>query len=279
MTKLSKLVVSSCERKKGAGHHPRLRIRDILRDHSVLLADLNQIGEAGQLLGSLIFSQIQQAAFRRPKSNRPPIYLYIDEFQDMTTSGFNSKTLAQSRKFNLCLTLAHHHPHQIPDLINDVKGCISSYLFFQMDADHARVFSSQIRPYKPEDIESLEKFTALYHPASGPTKIIPTPYPPPHTSDVCKVSYAESIRKRTVEKYGCDTRTDVVSLKDGNNPGPQSEKPDPEAFDPPDVPTSPGLRSRYSHSSPNSSAFAQTTSSASSTTTRPNQTKPPCAGP
>jgi len=193
------------------GHpSPILRIPTVVEQNQVLLVNLAKMGEkAGNVYGSLIVSQLQQFIFRRTNRSKP-VYIYVDEFQDFSTSAFG-KILSQARKFNLGLTLANQHPKQIPDLIDDIKGCVSSFILFRMDAEHARALASAIRPYKPEDLESLAKFRALYHPAEGQSSFITIPLPPnPPTEE--QRERAKYIRKRTVDNYACQPVAEPVRL-------------------------------------------------------------------
>ena len=207
------------------GHpHPELRIGRAIEQKKVLLVNLKKMGkEASGLYGSLIVSQIQQAIFRRsdlPREERTPVYLYCDEFQNFTTSAF-SVILSEARKFNLGLTLANQFPKQVGDLMEDIRGCVSSYILFNMEPDHARLLKSAIMPYKPEDMMNLPQFRALYHAADGSTNFITIPKPPlPPTSE--QKERAERIRKRTIEQYTPPRREaaepDVEFKRDGNGP-------------------------------------------------------------
>jgi hypothetical protein len=198
---------------------PLLKIPKVVEDNKILLVNLAKIGEkAGNVYGSLIVSQLQQFIFRR-KDRTHPLYMYVDEFQNFSTSAFG-KILSEARKFNLGLTLANQHPKQIPDLIDDVKGCVSSFILFQMDAGHARELASAIRPYKPEELERLARFRALYRPAEGDPKFITIPKPPdPPTKE--QLERAAYIRKRTVDTYSCRPPDEPLDL------GQQNGDPDP----------------------------------------------------
>jgi hypothetical protein len=69
-------------------------------------------------------------------------------------------------------------------------------------------------------LPSLPKFQALYRAADGTSQRITTPRPPGRSP----ASYAGIIRKRTVEKYACDTEPDVVQSKE-DEPEPSSKPP------------------------------------------------------
>jgi hypothetical protein len=188
------------------GHpNPKLKVAEAIDENKVILVNLKKMGEdAANFYGSMIVAQIQQAIWRRgdvTAPNRKPFYLYVDEFQDFKTSTFG-KILSQARKFNLGLTLANQHPKQIGDLIDDIRGCVSSFITFRMDADHALALKSAIRPYEPENLEKLPVFRAFYSASDGsvsPVTIPPPPVEPAH-------HHADEIRKRTVDRYACNVK-------------------------------------------------------------------------
>jgi hypothetical protein len=131
----------------GAGN--QLNIQEIIENNKVLLVSLGAVGSVtstAMILGSMLVSKIQQALFRRegtPKSHRRPFSLFVDEFQNFRSTAF-STILSQARAFNLSACLANQQPKQIAELLDDIKGCISTFLFFRMDADHAGIFRSEI---------------------------------------------------------------------------------------------------------------------------------------
>src|ERR1017187_2704065 len=168
----------------------------------------------------MIVSQIQQAIWGRaeiPFAERKPFYLYVDEFQDFRTSTFG-KILSQARKFNLGLTRANQHPKQIGDLIDDVRGCVSTFLTFRMDADHATNLRSAIRPHEPHDLEKLPVFRALYSACDGSVALVDIPKPPPEPANQ---SRADEIKTRTLQQYAvppCATRTSAENVGHGDKP-------------------------------------------------------------
>jgi hypothetical protein len=203
------------------GHpHPKLKVAEAIDANKVILVNLKKMGEdAANFYGSMIVSQIQQAIWRRaeiPFADRKPFYLYVDEFQDFRTSTFG-KILSQARKFNLGITLANQHPRQIGDLIDDVRGCVSTFLTFRMDADHAMALKSAIRPHEPQDLEKLPVFRAMYSGCDGSVALVDIPKPPQKP----KESFAHEIKTRTMQQYAvppCATRTSAENGGDGNKP-------------------------------------------------------------
>ena len=97
----------------------KIDFHDIIEQKKILLVNLasGSIGEDNaQLIGSMMVAQLQMAIMRRasvPPSQRHPFYLYVDEFQNFTTSSFE-KILSEARKYNLCLTLATNSSLSFP---------------------------------------------------------------------------------------------------------------------------------------------------------------------
>lgn len=93
-------------------------LRDIIDNGKILLVKLDKgrLKGGADLLGSLILSKLQMAAFARSdtlQSERRLFYLYIDEFQNFATDSF-IETLAEARKYRLALVLAHQNLAQLP---------------------------------------------------------------------------------------------------------------------------------------------------------------------
>ena len=89
----------------------RLPFREIMDGQKVLICDLGRVdGETRRLLGSLIVTGLEQAAFSRkdlPREERQPFFFLIDEFQDYCANEGSVQTLArilsECRKFGLHL--------------------------------------------------------------------------------------------------------------------------------------------------------------------------------
>jgi hypothetical protein len=122
-----------------------LNIEDLIEENKIILVDTSPRSDDGMILGALIMSRIQQAIFRRKEDLQYPCcQLYVDEFHNFVTSAFNVM-LSQARSFNLSLCLANQHPKQIPDIWDDIVGCVSSYMIFRMDGTHATMLRSKIK--------------------------------------------------------------------------------------------------------------------------------------
>jgi len=98
--------------------------------------------DKANLLGSLLVTQFQLAAMRRagkPEMDRKDFYLFIDEFFNFTTDSF-AELLAETRKYRLCLILAHQYVDQIAPAIRRVRAA---------DAAMERALNPRVVPVVP----------------------------------------------------------------------------------------------------------------------------------
>lgn len=139
--------------------------RDIMDSKKILLVNLSK-GRLGDknaaLLGLVIVGKFSQAALSRVDTNvRPDFYLYIDEFQNVTTPAIAS-ILSEARKYRLSLTMAHQYTAQLSeDIKNAVFGNVGSMAVFRVSADDAKYLESQFSPtFTQEDIIKIENYQA-----------------------------------------------------------------------------------------------------------------------
>lgn len=227
ISRFSKYVTQPALRATLDHLEPKLHIPTTLATNHILLVNLHKIGErAGNVYGSLLTAQIQQAIFKRAKNQRKPTSLFIDEFQDFAGASFK-KILSQGRKFNLSLTLGNQFPSQLGDLIDHITGCVSTFILFKMNATHAAPLRSEVLPYKPEDLVKLPEFHALYAAIDGSVQFINTYHPPPDPTKE-ELKRAEYIRKRTLDKYACETPPKPHNYAYGGAKRSTESKPDPQ---------------------------------------------------
>ena len=92
-------------------------LRDVVEQGKILLVNIPQ-GELGEgissFLGSILVAQLQMAAMTNLAGvgRRPPLYLYIDEFQNFVTSAFD-KIVTEARAFKLGLVVANQYKEQL----------------------------------------------------------------------------------------------------------------------------------------------------------------------
>jgi hypothetical protein len=142
-----------------------LNIRRVMDEGRILLCNLSDgvLGEAAsQLIGQLIVAKFQIATMSRAdttKSNRPPYYLYLDEFQNFcgVASQSYEKILSRARKYRLGLILAHQQTGQIPsELLREIFGNVSTLVSFQVSHTDAQRLSKEFISQIDFGIETLE---------------------------------------------------------------------------------------------------------------------------
>ena len=127
----------------------RVDVRYIMDHRKILIANLSKglLGEdKANLLGALLVTQFQQAAMARasvPEEERTDFHLTIDEFQSFSTDSFISM-LSESRKYRLCLTLAHQYLDQLPDGVAEaVFGNVGTLIAFRIGEKDAAIVSRE----------------------------------------------------------------------------------------------------------------------------------------
>jgi hypothetical protein len=144
--------------------------RDIMDNKKILLVNLSK-GRLGDinanLIGLVLVGKILMAALSRVDSvtssggGLPPFYLYIDEFQNITTDSI-SAILSEARKYKLSLTVAHQFIAQLQEKIRDaVFGNVGSMISFRVSAEDAEYLEKQFSPvFTAKDIMNIENLNA-----------------------------------------------------------------------------------------------------------------------
>jgi len=114
--------------------------RDIMDNKKILLINLSKgkLGEINSnLIGLIIVGKILMSALSRTDLSADkmnPFYLYIDEFQNVTTDSI-STILSEARKYKLSLNVAHQFIKQLDEGIKDsVFGNVGSMAVFRVGA-------------------------------------------------------------------------------------------------------------------------------------------------
>jgi hypothetical protein len=180
---------------------------DVMQRKKILLVNLSQ-GELGEdnskLIGCLLVSQIQLAAMRRaklPKEQRKPFYLYIDEFQNFTSSAFE-KILSEAGKFMLMLTVCHQYISQLDEQTRDaLLGNVGTMIVLPVNEKDASQLRHSLGSYELPDILNLDAahHEALCRPATkaSDTFRFTTSAPPAQPSQ----SFANRIVEYSREQY------------------------------------------------------------------------------
>lgn len=140
-------------------------IRDIMDSKKIFLVNLSKgrLGDINSsLIGLILVGKFLQAALSRVGSaDLPDFYLYIDEFQNITTPSISS-ILSEARKYGLSLNLAHQYIAQLPeDIKSAVFGNVGSMALFRVGPDDAPYLEPQLAPtFTAGDLMKIENYHA-----------------------------------------------------------------------------------------------------------------------
>ncbi len=136
--------------------------REIMDTKKILLVNLSKgrLGEINaNLIGLVLVGKILMAALSRVDSlgeKLPPFYLYIDEFQNVSTDSI-SQILSEARKYGLGLHIAHQFIAQLDEGIkNAVFGNVGSMATFRISFDDAQYLEKRFAPtFNQDDIMKI----------------------------------------------------------------------------------------------------------------------------
>ncbi len=138
-------------------------IREIMDNKKILLVNLSKgrLGELNaNLIGMILVMKFQMAALSRADSYGQKVndfYLYIDEFQNVTTPAISS-ILSEARKYRLSLNMAHQYISQLDEGIKGaVFGNVGSKACFRVSPEDAEFMQKQFEPvFNSADIMKLD---------------------------------------------------------------------------------------------------------------------------
>ncbi|MBU2104117.1 DUF87 domain-containing protein [Patescibacteria group bacterium] len=141
--------------------------REIMDSKKIFLVNLSKgrLGERNaNLLGLIIIGKLFMAALSRaddPRGNFPPFYLYVDEFQNVTTDSIPG-ILSEARKYKLSMTMAHQFLAQVDDKIRDaVFGNVGSMAVFRVGQEDGEFFGKLFEPtFSALDFTNIENRNA-----------------------------------------------------------------------------------------------------------------------
>jgi hypothetical protein len=164
--------------------------------------------ETAALIGSLVMATVWQATLARaglPKDQRHPVWMYLDEFQNIVRLPIDlADMLAQARGFGLGLTLAHQYLGQLsPEIKAAVLGTTRSQLIFQVESHDATELAPRFAPLTREDLMSLGAHEIALRPCVGGITLAPVtgttyPLPPPTTNPA-------TLTQASLNRYGLPT--------------------------------------------------------------------------
>lgn len=164
-SKLTTFISNDMMRPIIAQQKSTLNFREIMDGGKILLINLSKgkIGEINaRLLGMVIVGKILMAALSRvdmPEAERKDFYLYLDEFQNVTTTSI-AQILSEARKYRLVLILAHQFIAQLKEEISKaVFGNVGSLTVFRVGPEDAEFLEKQFAPvFSAQDIVNVDNY-------------------------------------------------------------------------------------------------------------------------
>ena len=184
--------------------------RKIMDEKKILLVNLakGRLGEINaNLIGLILVGKIQMAALSRVDMFGQPMndfYLYIDEFQNVTTPSIES-ILSEARKYRLSLNVAHQYVEQLDEGIrNAVFGNVGSMAIHRVSPENADVFAKQLEPtFGAQDILKLDNLNCYIKMLANGMPVKPfnshTPFPSRGNMEI-----VDKIKQLSYLKFGRD---------------------------------------------------------------------------
>ncbi|TSC76712.1 MAG: hypothetical protein G01um101433_713 [Parcubacteria group bacterium Gr01-1014_33] len=137
--------------------------REIMDNQKILIVNLSKgrLGDMNSsLIGLIIVGKLLISALSRvdmDEEKRKDFYLYIDEFQNVTTDSI-AIILSEARKYRLDLTITHQFIGQLKEEIKKaVFGNIGSMIAFRVGADDAEFMAKQFKPvFAEQDLMNID---------------------------------------------------------------------------------------------------------------------------
>lgn len=185
--------------------------RKIMDERKILLVNLSK-GRLGDinanLIGLILVGKILMAALSRVDAqNFPPFYLYMDEFQNITTDSI-AVILSEARKYKLSLNIAHQFIAQLNPKIKDaVFGNVGSMVSFRVGAEDAEYLEKQFAPeFSAKDLMGIENFNACVKMlvSGSPSKAFNLRISPPENGNN---SVVDTLKQLSYLSYGGERNT------------------------------------------------------------------------
>lgn len=215
LTRMSTFITTPPLKKiLGPSDNP-LDIFEAMENRKIIIVNLMGVGrENGNLVGALLTSKIQQAAFRRQAQKRElriPHFFYADEFQNFQTSDFD-RILSEAGGFKLSLTLANQGLYQLDSQIkqsvftNVTAARIAFHLNHEDVANWRHLLpkptsdNPQQPLIEPDELANLPPHHAFVKIGNEVGLIVPTPPPLPSPSPEQRDN-ALKIKQATLDTY------------------------------------------------------------------------------
>jgi hypothetical protein len=139
--KLSKLLAGETAALMLSQSDSSFSLRDVMDSGKILLVNLANMGsEVLEILGCFMLSLLHITALGRgmsPAESHRPFHIYCDEAHRFLTDAVED-LIAETRKFNVSLTLAHQFMSQFNTRQGDALSSVGSTIIFNVDTKDAR---------------------------------------------------------------------------------------------------------------------------------------------
>jgi hypothetical protein len=190
--------------------------REIMDNKKILLVNLSKgrLGEINaNLIGLVLVGKILMAALSRVDSigkDLPPFYLYIDEFQNVSTDSI-SQILSEARKYGLGLHMAHQFIAQLDEGIkNAVFGNVGSMVTFRISSEDAQYLEKRFLPqFSAEDIMKIPNRNAYLQMIGNGTPLPPfniETFPLDYFAKKNPPGVADKIKQLSYLRFGKDRK-------------------------------------------------------------------------
>ncbi|MFZ2299872.1 MAG: DUF87 domain-containing protein [Candidatus Moraniibacteriota bacterium] len=209
-SKLTTFISNDMMRPIIAQQKSAINFREIMDSGKILLINLSKgkIGEINaRLLGMVVVGKILMAALSRtdmPEDKRRDFYLYLDEFQNVTTTSI-AQILSEARKYRLVLILAHQFIGQLKEEISKaVFGNVGSLTTFRVGPEDAEFLEKQFAPvFTAQDIMNVDNYNCFVRLLMNNELTKPfnmKTYPPTHGDQ----TVANALKELSRLRYGRD---------------------------------------------------------------------------
>ncbi len=209
-SKLTAFISNDMMRPIIAQQKSTLNFRELMDGGKIVLINLSKgkIGEINaRLLGMVIVGKILMAALSRtdiPEAERRDFYLYLDEFQNVTTTSI-AQILSEARKYKLVLILAHQFIAQLKEEISKaVFGNVGSLTVFRVGPEDADFLEKQFSPvFTAQDIVNVDNYQCFVRLLMNNELTKPfnmKTYPPTHGDQ----EVANALKELSRLRYGRD---------------------------------------------------------------------------
>lgn len=194
--------------------------RQVMDEGKILIINLSKgrLGELNSaLLGLILVGKLLMAALSRTEiaeeEKRRDFYLYIDEFQNVTTPSI-ATILSEARKYRLDLVIAHQFIAQLDEKIkNAVFGNVGTIAAFRVGVEDAEFLAKQFEPvFGANDLINIDNRNAyLKLLVSGQTtRPFNVKIEPPVAGDPAAVATMKEFSRTTYGRARAQIEADIL---------------------------------------------------------------------